>query len=198
MKLGCVVLAAGRGVRFGGNKLICPLAGRPVLARVLDNLPREQFSSIVVVASSGEVERLCREADIPCLRYGGGAQSDSIRLGLGAMEGTDGCMFVMGDQPLCARRSMERLLEAFRRQPDAVVRLAFQGRPCSPVLFPSRYYPNLAALTGEQGGIAAVRGLNPTFRFVEAEEEAELWETDTPEELTRIEHHLLTKEGRTL
>lgn len=198
MKLGCVVLAAGQGVRFGGNKLICPLAGRPVLARVLDNLPREQLSSIAVVASSPGVEQLCREADIPCLRYGGGAQSDSIRLGLGAMEGTDGCMFVMGDQPLCSRRSMERLLEAFRHQPEAVVRLSFQGRPCSPVLFPSRYYPNLAALTGEQGGIAAVRGLNPTFLFVEAEEEAELWDTDTPEELTRIEHYLLTKEGRTL
>lgn len=198
MKLGCVVLAAGRGVRFGGNKLICPLAGRPVLSRVLDSLPREQFSSIVVVASSGEVEQLCRASGLPCLRYEGGAQSDSIRLGIGSMEETEGCMFVMGDQPLCSRRSMERLLEAFRRQPEAVVRLAFQGRPCSPVLFPSRYYPNLAALTGEQGGITAVRNLNPTFRFVEAEEEAELWDTDTPEELTRIEHYLLTKEGRAL
>lgn len=65
MKLGCVVLAAGRGVRFGGNKLICPLAGRPVLSRVLDSLPREQFSSIVVVASSQEVEQLCRASGVP-------------------------------------------------------------------------------------------------------------------------------------
>ena len=55
MKLGCVVLAAGRGVRFGGNKLIRPLAGRPVLARVLDSLPREQLSSIAAVASSQEI-----------------------------------------------------------------------------------------------------------------------------------------------
>ena len=198
MKLGCVVLAAGRGVRFGGNKLIRPLAGRPVLARVLDSLPREQLSSIAAVASSQEVAQLCREADIPCLLYGGGAQSDSIRLGLGAMEGTDGCMFVMGDQPLCSRRSMERLLKAFRRRPEAVIRLAFLGRPCSPVIFPSRYYPNLAALTGEQGGIAAVRGLNPSFLLVEAESEAELWDTDTPEELMRIEQYLMTKEGRAL
>ena len=196
MKLGCVVLAAGQGVRFGGNKLICPLAGRPVLSRVLDSLPREQLSPIVTVASSQAVAQLCREAAVPCLLYEGGAQSDSIRLGLGAMEGTEGCMFVMGDQPLCSRRSMERLLETFWHRPEAVVRLAFQGRPCSPVLFPSRYYPNLAALTGEQGGIAAVRGLNPTVLFVEAEEEAELWDTDTPEELRRIEQYLLTKEGR--
>ena len=196
MKLGCVVLAAGRGVRFGGNKLICPLAGRPVLSRVLDNLPRVQLHRIVTVASSQEVEQLCREADIPCLLYGGGAQSDSIRLGIGAMEDTDGCMFVMGDQPLCSRRSMERLLEAFRHQPDAVVRLAYRGRPCSPVIFPSCYYPNLAALTGEQGGIAAVRGLDPTFLLVEAEQEAELWDTDTPEALTHLEHYLINQEGR--
>lgn len=196
MKLGCVVLAAGRGVRFGGNKLICPLAGRPVLSRVLDNLPRTQLHRIVTVASSQEVEQLCREADIPCLLYGGGAQSDSIRLGIGAMEDTDGCMFVMGDQPLCSRRSMERLLEAFRYQPDAVVRLAYRGRACSPVIFPSRYYPNLAALSGEQGGIAAVRGLDPTFLLVEAEQEAELWDTDTPEALTHLEQYLINQEGR--
>ena len=197
MKLGCVVLAAGQGVRFGGNKLVSPLAGQPVLARVLASLPRDRLERIAVVASSQAVEQLCQKSGLPCLRYGGGAQSDSIRLGIGAMEGTDGCLFVMGDQPLCTRQSMERLLDAFLDQPQAVVRLSYQGRPCSPVLFPSCYYPNLAALSGEQGGIAAVRDLHPSFRFVEAEEEAELWDSDTPEELRRIESYLLQKEGRT-
>ena len=39
--LGCVVLAAGRASRFGGNKLLVALGGEPVLARTLGALPRE-------------------------------------------------------------------------------------------------------------------------------------------------------------
>ncbi len=190
MKFGCVIMAAGRAVRFGSNKLLHPLAGRPLLSHVLGQLPRERFHRITVVASTPEVARLCRQEGIPCLLYEGGAQSDTIRLGIGAMEDTDGCMFVMGDQPLCSKESMERLADAFLQQPQAVVRLSFQGHPCSPVIFPRRFYPNLASLSGEQGGIAAVRKLNPTIFLVEAASEAELWDSDTPEDLSRIEAYL--------
>lgn len=192
IRLGCVVMAAGQGVRFGaGNKLLQPLGGQPVLAHVLSSLPRERLCPIAAVASAPAVAALCREMDIPCLLYEGGAQSDTIRLGISAMAGTDGCMFVMGDQPLCARSSMERLADAFAARPDAVVRLAFRGRPCSPVIFPSRYYPNLAVLSGERGGMAAVAGLNPKLCLVEAEAEAELWDADTPQELERIRRYLM-------
>lgn len=196
MNIGCVVMAAGRSVRFGSNKLLHPLAGRPVLAHVLDSLPRRRLSRITAVASAPEVARLCHRAGIPCLLYEGGPQSETIRLGIGAMAGTDGCMFVMGDQPLCSTGSMERLADAFTAHPDAVIRLAFRGRPCSPVIFPSRYYPQLAALSGERGGMAAVAGLSPRLCLVEAEEEAELWDSDTPEELKRLEAHLLEKMNR--
>lgn len=196
MNLGCVVLAAGRSIRFGGNKLITPLAGRPVLSWVLSRLPRDQLQQISVVVSSPEVAELCQTAGLPYLLYKGGTQSDSIRLGISTMEQTDGCMFVMGDQPLCSRRSMAALLDTFRLHPEAVVRLSYQGRPCSPVVFPRRCYPNLAALSGEQGGIAAVRGLGLEFFFVESEDESELWDTDTQEELCRIEHYLQIREGR--
>ena len=191
MNLGCVVMAAGRGVRFGGNKLLHPLAGRPVLSHVLAALPRERFCRIAVVASTPEVAALCRAADLPCLLYAGGAQSDSIRLGIGTMEETEGCMFVMGDQPLCTRESMARLADAFVRRPEAVIRLSYHGQPCSPVIFPRRYYPNLAALSGERGGMAAVAGLEPQILLVEAGSEAELWDADTPQALDRIERHLL-------
>lgn len=187
MKVGCVVMAAGRGVRFGGNKLLHPLAGTPLLCHVLRRLPRERFARLLAVVSSQAVADLCREEGVPFLLYGGGAQSDTIRLGIREMEGLDGCMFLMGDQPLCARRSMEGMLDAFAREPGCVVRLSFQGCGCSPVLFPSRYFPALAALTGERGGMAALRGQEADIRLVEAVGEYELWDSDTVQDLRRIE-----------
>ena len=75
MRVGCVVLAAGRGRRFGDNKLLQPLGDRTVLAHVLSALPRERLERIAVVASSPAVGELCVEEKIPCLIYPGGPQS---------------------------------------------------------------------------------------------------------------------------
>lgn len=190
MKLGCVVLAAGQGRRFGDNKLLQMLGDRPVLEHVLVALPRERFAQVVVVASSQGVEELCSQQNLTCLRYPGGSQSESIRLGIGTMDEMDGCLFVMGDQPLCTRESMEKLLDVFLAHPEAVVRLAWGETPCSPVLFPKRYFPNLRSLTGEQGGMSALRGLEAEIRLVQAADEAELWDVDTRTELEQIQAYL--------
>lgn len=190
MKLGCVVLAAGQGRRFGDNKLLQSLGDRPVLGHVLSALPRERFAKVVVVASSQGVEELCSQQNLTCLRYPGGPQSESIRRGIEAMEGMDGCLFAMGDQPLCTRQSMEKLVDVFLNCPEAVVRLAWGETPCSPVLFPKRYFPNLRALTGEQGGMSALRGLDAEIRLVQAADEAELWDVDTRDQLEHMKAYL--------
>lgn len=190
MKLGCVVLAAGQGRRFGDNKLLQSLGDRPVLGHVLSALPRERFAKVVVVASSQGVEELCSQQNFTCLRYPGGPQSESIRRGIEAMEGMDGCLFAMGDQPLCTRQSMEKLVDVFLNCPEAVVRLAWGETPCSPVLFPKRYFPNLRAITGEQGGMSALRGLDAEIRLVQAADEAELWDVDTRDQLEHMKAHL--------
>ena len=190
MKLGCVVLAAGQGRRFGDNKLLQTLGDRPVLEHVLLALPRERFARIVVVASSQGVEELCLRQGLSCLRYSGGPQSESIRLGIGTMDEMDGCLFVMGDQPLCTRKSIEKLTDVFLAHPEAVVRLAWGETPCSPVLFPKKYFQNLRALTGEQGGMSALRGLGAEIHLVQAAEEAELWDVDTRAQLEQIQAYL--------
>jgi len=99
------------------------------------------------------------------------------------MDDVDGCMFVMGDQPLCRRASMERLLDAFIQEPELVVRLSFRGQGGSPVIFPKRLFPQLSSLSGEQGGMAVLRGQKNLVRLVEAECSAELWDCDSKEDI---------------
>lgn len=195
-KIGCVVLAAGQGGRFGDNKLLHPLAGGPVLSHVLKKLPHLPFAKILVVCASDGVEQLCGRMDIPCLRYGGGPQGESIHRGIQEMDGMDGCMFFMGDQPLVTKGSVERILLAFLDGPERIIRLSWQGAPCSPVLFPRKYFSALSALQGERGGMAAVQGMEPEIVLVEASAPQELWDVDTPQDLAQMEDCLVKETSK--
>lgn len=188
MGLGCIILAAGKSVRFGGNKLLAPLAGKLLLEHTLEAIPLPCFSQVVAVVSDPEVETLCCRRGVTTVAYQGGPQSQSIRLGLEAVQDVNGCLFVLGDQPLCSSDSIRRLVSAFQARPQVVHRLAYQGRPSSPTLFPAHLFPALKKLTGEHGGMAAVGG-TPVW-YTEAAGPHELWDADTPEKLSRIQRYL--------
>ena len=113
-----------------------------------------------------------------------------MRRGLAEMTDLDGCLFLPGDQPLCRRESLEALLDAFAGHPQSVIRLAWQGRPGSPVVFPAALFDRLAALSGDVGGMAAVPGSGVPVRLVEAAHPWELWDADTPAALARLEECL--------
>ena len=188
MGIGCIILAAGKSVRFGGNKLLAPLAGKLLLEHTLEAIPLPCFSQVVAVVSDPEVEALCCRRGVTTVAYEGGPQSQSIRLGLEAVQDVDGCLFVLGDQPLCSSDSIRRLVSAFQAWPQVVHRLAYQGQPSSPTLFPAHLFPALKKLTGEHGGMAAV-GDTPVW-YTEAVGPQELWDADTPEKLSRIQQYL--------
>lgn len=194
MNIGCVVMAAGKAERFGSNKLLALLAGRPLLQHVLDALPRGRFARITAVTSDPAVTILCERCGVCAVQYGGGLQSETVRLGTEQMEGLDGCLFVQGDQPLCTARSMERLLDSFFSAPDDVHRLAFDGIPGSPVVFPARLFPDLLALTGERGGMAAARSAGARVRLTPAFAAYELLDADTEKALSELEKICLKKD----
>lgn len=198
MKLGCIILAAGRSERFGRNKLLEPLAGKPLLGYVLEMLPGSRFEKIIAVVSSPETEALCRAHGIAAVLYGGGPQSESIRLGVSCMVEMDGCLFAMGDQPLCTEASVVRILDAFLSDPGHVYRLAYGDTEASPVLFPKDAFAGLSKLTGERGGMSVARSYWGGIQRVEAGEAAELWDADTPQALAMLEQYLSEKKCRAL
>ncbi|WP_083662219.1 NTP transferase domain-containing protein [Thermophilibacter provencensis] len=191
-RLGCVVMASGEGARFGGEpggKLLAPLAGAPVLERTLAALPADLLD-VVVVTRWDAVEALCERLGVRCVRAEGPLKSDTMRAGLEALGHRAGCLFVTGDQPLLREGSVRSLVSALTHEPTAIVRLAWQGRPANPVLWPSDTLGALAGLEGDAGGRVLLDGhseLMCRVRLVEATDEWELADVDTPDDLARLE-----------
>lgn len=199
-RLGCVVMASGAAARFGGapgEKLTASLAGVPVLERTLSALPADLLD-VVVVSGHVDVAALCGRLGVRCVAPGGPLKSDTVRAGLTALGERAGCLFVPGDQALLAEKSVRALASELTRSPHAIVRLSWHGRPGSPVLWPADELPALAGLTGDDGGTTLLSGhaeLGRRVRLVEAADECELADVDTPDDLARMEDALTEKGG---
>ena len=188
MTIGCVVLASGESVRFGANKLLADFAGQPMLSRLLDSLPTTL--STVVVTRSPAVQALATQRGFACMLHEQPHVCDTIRLGLERLAETDGCLFCVGDQPLLTQASIQRLLDAFQRDPNRIARIGWKERVGNPVLFPRATYPELLRLQpDESGGTVAAR--HPV-QIVQAACAEELEDADTREALERLQQQ--TKE----
>ena len=185
MKIGCVMLASGDSTRFGSNKLMAALNGKPLLSYTLEQLPGE-MTPVVVVTRYAQVEWLACLSGFTALLHDQPDLSDTIRIGLAEMRGVDGCMFCVGDQPLCSRETMRRLINSFGKLPPGyIVRANAAGQNGNPVLFSKAFFPELSALCmGESGGTVMRRHPKQVVP-IRIDKPYELFDVDTPQALAQ-------------
>ena len=184
--LGCVIMASGQGKRFGGNKLMAELGGKPLIAWVLD-ATEGIFQRRVVVTRHAEVADLCRQRQIPAVLHDLPYRSDTVRLGLEALgDGLSGCMFCPGDQPLLSRESVQAIALSAAQGPEFIWRLAYGDAAGTPVLFPRWAFPLLRALPQGKGGSVILQKNPGQVRLVPARGEYELWDVDSPDDLKLV------------
>lgn len=196
--LGCVIMASGQGRRFGGNKLMAPLAGRPLIEWVLD-ATEQLFARRVVVTRHADVAALCGRRGAEVVLHEMPGRNDTVRLGLDAVGGAvSGCLFCPADQPLLTRQSLLAMTREAADRPDKVIRLAWEGVPGSPALFPKHLFARLRQLPPGKGGGYLIRQLSEEAGgefsapvcLVSAQRECELWDVDRPEDLARAAEYL--------
>ncbi len=185
MTLGCVLLASGSARRFGANKLLAKVDGVSLIRRTMAALPAAHFARAAVCSCHPEVLALAKASGYLPLQNSHAAEgiAASVRLGLSAMEGLDGVLFSVCDQPWLSAGSVERLTGAFAAHPAHICALAWQGRRGNPVIFPRHYFPELAALSGDVGGGVVLRRHPDRLLLVEALSPRELDDVDTPADL---------------
>lgn len=203
-KLGCVIMASGLGKRFGGNKLMAELKGKPLIQYALD-ATEGIFERRVVVTRHKEVEELCRRQGVPVVFHSLPYRSDTVRLGLESLgagtdagksgteteikiappaeNGLEGCMFCPGDQPMLGRETVASLALCAASGKNTIWRVAWNGQEGSPVLFPAWVFPELLALPEGKGGGFAAGKHRELVRTVSARSQWELKDVDCLEDL---------------
>ncbi|AWB21147.1 nucleotidyltransferase family protein [Methylobacterium currus] len=158
--VGTVLLAAGRGTRFGASpKLLSLLDGKPLVRHAAQAAVAADLGPVVAVLGHAGAEVRAALAGLPLTLvdnpdYAAGL-STSLRTGLGALPDDVGAAFVLlGDMPRVGPLLLAQLAEAFRAAPvapSAVVPVR-DGQRGNPVLLNRRLLgPGLAALTGDRG-----------------------------------------------
>lgn len=190
MKIGCIIMASGMARRFGSNKLLCDFHGQPIIALIMDSVKKAGISPIVVVTRHPEVADISKSMDIPALVHTLPQRSDTVRLGieylLNLHPDLEGILFAAADQPCLKWESISNLLKEFQSQPEMIHRLSFQGTVGNPVLFPRWAFDALRHLPEGRGGSAIIKAHPESVRTVEATNQWELVDVDTPETLQNL------------
>ena len=161
-----VVMAAGSSRRFGGDKLLEPFRGRPLLCWVVDAALRSRLAFVNVIL--GHRHRAIRAAVMRDVDGAGlltftindeheRGQSASIVAGLTAVSAEcTGAMFLVGDQPLLDAGTIDRLIAFFESSPRSICYPCCDGQRRNPVIFPRRFFADLRQLRGDVGGSAVI------------------------------------------
>jgi CTP:molybdopterin cytidylyltransferase MocA len=162
-----LVLAAGQGRRFGGDKLQALYRGRPLLSHALDvvaeGCSRQVFDSghVVIAVDDVAAQALCQKAGLTGLLNDapGLGLSHSLQLGLEALgkltpnEGGAALVF-LGDQPLVRLDVAEKVIAAYRSSGGGAVRPRYQTHPSTPghpILLDRSIWHLASGLQGDRG-----------------------------------------------
>ena len=158
MKVGGIVLAAGRSTRMGHPKALLEIEGRTFLERAVDTLAGGGCEPVLVVLPAGEsrgrLGELARAVGAEAVEnpLAEAEQIDSLRCGLAALsEAVEAAVVQPVDHPLADARTVRALVDGFAASGAPIVRPVYRDRPGHPVLFARRVWDELADADLERG-----------------------------------------------
>lgn len=187
MNMGCILLAAGAGERFGGNKLIAKIQNVPMIEYILGNLPLNLFSECVIVAGNRHLLRLAADHGISGIINNNPGEGIhlSIKMGIAQLADVDACMFCVSDQPLLSRQTISAMVHAYR--PNTILSLSSNGKRGNPVIFPSFLLDELASLKKGEYGTKVICDHEHLLALFDIDDNTQLIDIDTKDALNTIE-----------
>jgi len=185
--IGGLILAAGKGRRFGRAKQLADLNGRPLLEHSIRAMTASPVGRVVVVLGAG-AEDVIAQVDlhgaepIVCERWEEG-QSASLAFGLGELSDCDAVVVTLGDLPNLSTNAIRRVIAA-RGDGVEAVRATYAGEPGHPVLLERELFERLRDVSGDHGARNLLLSVSP--REVPCDDLGGGEDVDTPAQLDTL------------
>lgn len=189
-----LLLAAGRGRRFGSDKRIARLAsGEMLLSQSISCF--EPYFKEVFVALSARVEDDVIEATLQgrvtqVLRCASSEAGMGSTLGeaMKSCHGSLATLIALGDMPVIDPSVIERLVA--HAAADRIVFPRYRGRRGHPVIFGRDFYADLAALSGDRGAGRLIEANPGCCCALEVDDPGVVLDVDTPADQQRAQARL--------
>lgn len=152
------VLAAGRSNRFGReNKLLIELSHKPLVQHAIDTVACSSVDGVTVVLGHEHerVKRAVADANVEFVinRSYHAGQSSSVAEAVRAAKShdADAVLIMLGDMPAIETRSVNLLVDAYRRDVADILVAGVDGQRGNPVLFDARFFDSLVDISGDRG-----------------------------------------------
>lgn len=200
MRIVAVLLAAGAAERFGGPaKLLADLGGKPLIVHAARALADSAIASLIAVTGrdAHEIETVLKahpQSNLQVVHNADWRQGmgGSIAAGIRALApDIDGALIVPGDMPFLTASFLNELLCRFEKagQPILYPQTA-DGMQVSPVLWPRRFFTELAQLSGPSGGKRLLQRYACEAVAVPVRDAGLLADIDTPDALDAARQRL--------
>lgn len=188
-RIAAVILAAGLGSRFGSNKLLAPLMGKPLLHHCLDAALASTASSVIVVTGheSSKVKDSLPQTLVEVVHNDGFSTglSSSLRYGLNAVPADcDGAIILLGDMPFVRPAIIDGLIAMYAPEAGRAIGVPLhRGDPGNPVLWGRPFFPEILALSGDRGAKSLIAKHPEWVYSLETGDAAVHIDIDTPDDL---------------
>jgi CTP:molybdopterin cytidylyltransferase MocA len=189
-----LLLAAGAARRFGSPKQLARIDGQPLLRRAVDLATAVAGQSVTVVlgAEAARIAPLLKRTTTSVVinRHWEEGLASSLREGLRALPiDCEGVLILLADQAAVSVADLERLIAAWRRQPESLVSATYDGHIGAPSIFPRWTFAEVDALHGDVGARQLL--LRHADRLLTIQMASAAVDVDTPEDLGAVAGELL-------
>jgi len=198
-----LILAAGQGRRFGGNKLTAMLNNKPVIQHCLDKLIQLQYPiSIIYDPNNEDLQQAISPYDIHKIPYQLAhlGMGNSLAHGIQKTTDSNGWIVCLGDMPWISINTYQQV--ALQLEHHKIVRPTLdrstlddstltqnpghdQIKQGHPVGFQGCFKQELLALTGDSGAKSIISRHKLALYYVETSDCGILLDIDLPSDLNR-------------
>jgi molybdenum cofactor cytidylyltransferase len=168
-----LLLAAGGARRFGSQKLVTPIRGKPLVRHAAELLERTTDSVVAVIGSDAPMVRAALDGmrveivENPDWRDG---LSTSLRRGVASVPpNAEAVIVALADQPDIQPEIVRELVTVWRTSGRTIVTARYRGVRAPPVLLSRAVFGDVARLVGDVGAKAIMDGRPESVAHVDVD-----------------------------